>query len=64
MRIQFAPKKCQGHAQCVANGPDVYPLDEEGYCSLPEVTEVPVGMEKQAEQGAAACPEQALSAIK
>ncbi|BBZ15447.1 ferredoxin [Mycobacterium branderi] len=61
MRITFDEKKCQGHAQCAANGPDFYPLDETGHCSLAEVTEVPAGLEAQAERGAAACPEFALS---
>lgn len=61
MRITFDEKKCQGHAQCAANGPDVYPLDEAGHCALSQVTEVPAGLETQAEQGAAACPELALS---
>jgi ferredoxin len=64
MQITFDESKCQGHAQCAAHGSDFYHLDEVGHCSLSKVTDVPTGLEDQAEQGAAACPELALSVVK
>jgi ferredoxin len=41
-------------------GPDVYHLDDLGYCKI-EVAEVAPGLEQQARDGAAACPERAIS---
>jgi ferredoxin len=64
MRVEFDTERCQGHAQCAANGPDVYILDDEGYCAIPSVLDVPGGLEGQASTGAAACPEQALTVIE
>jgi ferredoxin len=40
--------------------PELYQLDETGYSSL-GVLEVPSGMEAAAREGAAACPERAIS---
>jgi len=53
---------CAGHAQCAALGPDVYELDDGGYCAIRE-TEVPAGLEGQAKDGAAACPEGAITIV-
>ncbi|WP_040700220.1 ferredoxin [Nocardia vinacea] len=62
MKINFDQAKCSGHAQCFVNGPGIYVLDDNtGYCALPTVTEVPVGLEEQAANGANACPEGALT---
>ena len=61
MEIRFDHTRCQGHAQCAAQGPDVYPLDEVGHCALPAVTTVAPEVEEQARAGALACPEQTLS---
>lgn len=61
MKIHFDSSKCNGHAQCFAQGPDIYTLDENtGYCSLPAETEVPDGLKSQAVNGANACPEGAI----
>lgn len=40
--------------------PELYQLDETGYSAL-GVLEVPAGMETAAREGAAACPERAIS---
>ena len=64
MEIRFDRPTCQGNAQCALAGPDVYPLDDDGYCALEPVTEVPAGLEAQAESGADACPVQALSIVE
>lgn len=60
MKIQFDPDRCVGHAQCFTFGPEVYDLDEGGYCLLKHF-EVPVELEDEAVAGAQACPEQAIT---
>lgn len=62
MRIQFNRKRCCGNARCHDKGPDVYALDEMGYCVL-RSNKVPPGLEEQARIGAAYCPEGALVII-
>ena len=63
MKIVVDKDKCSGHARCNASGPGIYELDELGYVALTEL-EVPVGMEGQARDGAAACPERAISLVE
>ncbi len=60
MRVQVDRGKCSGHARCAAAGPDVYELDDLGYVAIDDL-DVPPELEKQARDGAAACPERALS---
>jgi ferredoxin len=60
VKVRVDSDKCTGHARCNANGPDVYSLDDLGYCRI-EVAEVPEGLERQARDGAAACPERAIT---
>jgi ferredoxin len=62
VKIVVDKSKCSGHARCAAAGPDIYELDDMGYNALTEL-EVPEGMEKQAQDGAAACPERAISLL-
>lgn len=63
MRVKVDTAKCTGHAQCNASGPDVYDLDEMGY-SVPLDAEIPAELEQQARDGAAACPERAITIIE
>jgi ferredoxin len=51
---------CTGHARCNVLAPEVYPLDDNGYCAVTEL-EVPAGLEAQARTGAAGCPERAIT---
>ncbi|HLM06233.1 MAG TPA: ferredoxin [Blastococcus sp.] len=62
MKIVVDKARCSGHARCAAAGPDLYELDDLGYNALTEL-EVPAGMEKQAQDGAAACPERAITLV-
>lgn len=62
MKVVVDSSLCAGHAQCSALGPDVYQLDDSGYCAVGEA-EVPVGLEGQARDGAAACPEGAITIV-
>jgi ferredoxin len=60
MRVTVDLEKCTGHARCAYYGPHVYSLDEMGFCATVEA-EVPVEMEAEATQGAAGCPERAIT---
>lgn len=60
MRIRVDRAVCAGHALCAIKAPDVYTLDEEGYCTS-DGAPVPKGHEAEAELGAAACPERAIT---
>ncbi len=62
MRVKLDSSRCAGHAMCNAAGPDVYDLDDSGYCLLTTEVVAPQ-LEEQALAGAAACPEQALTII-
>ena len=63
MRIEFNRDRCSGHAQCAAAAPEVYPLDDGGYCIV-ENGEVASGLEELAQAGADNCPEQAITIIR
>jgi ferredoxin len=62
MKIQVDTNRCSGHAQCNAVAPDLYDLDDSGYCAIREA-EVPLGLEDQARAGAGACPERAITIL-
>ena len=60
MKIAVDTGRCTGHARCHAVAPEVYQLDDDGYNALTE-GEVPAGQEQHARDGAAACPERAIT---
>ena len=60
MRVAVDKEKCTGHARCAAFGPDIYELDDNGYCVI-DTLEVPAGLEDQARAGALNCPERAIT---
>lgn len=60
MRVAVDMDKCSGHGQCNAIAPEVYDLDDGGYCLIPD-PEVPAGHEEAARDGAQACPELAIT---
>ncbi|PZS38689.1 MAG: ferredoxin [Pseudonocardiales bacterium] len=60
MRVEVDPSVCEGHGQCNAVAPEIYDLDEGGYCLINN-SEVPRDLESQAEQGALACPMLAIT---
>jgi ferredoxin len=59
LKVTVDMDKCSGHARCNAVAPDVYPLDDNGYCAITTLF-VPDGLESQAKAGADACPERAI----
>jgi ferredoxin len=60
MRVIVDHERCSGHGRCFATAPEVYALDELGYCEG-DIIEVPAGFEAQAILGAESCPERALT---
>ena len=63
MKIRVDAGKCQGHGMCNAVAPEVFPLDDVGFCHV-EDEEVPVSKEAQARRGQQACPERAIELIE
>jgi ferredoxin len=59
--INVDNSKCSGHARCNATAPLVYPIDDDGYVALRGETKVGDALRAQAEAGAAACPERAIT---
>ncbi|MET0144731.1 MAG: ferredoxin [Ilumatobacteraceae bacterium] len=62
MKVIVDIEMCQGHGRCNALAPEVFPLDEVGYCAITEA-EVPVELESAAHIGAGACPERAITIV-
>ena len=63
MKIVVDCDKCQGHAMCASQAPEVYELDDTGYNSMGEFT-VAEGQEEAARLGASWCPEGAITVIE
>jgi ferredoxin len=63
VRVEVNPNICEGHGQCNAVAPEVYDLDDGGYCLIHH-PEVPADLESQAEEGALACPVQAITVTR
>jgi len=63
VRVEVNPDICEGHGQCNAVAPAIYDLEGGGYC-LVNSPEVPPDLESQAEQGALACPVQAITTTR
>jgi ferredoxin len=63
MIVTLDQSKCSGHARCNAVAPQVYILDDAGYCAIDTLT-VPPGLEQAARDGAANCPERALTIVE
>jgi ferredoxin len=63
VRVEVNPNICEGHGQCNAVVPEIYDLDDNGYCLIRN-PEVPPELEAQAEEGALACPVQAITVIR
>jgi ferredoxin len=59
MKIRINKAMCVGNARCAAVAPELFPLDDEGYIAVEEIT-VPPGQEDLARRGARACPERII----
>jgi ferredoxin len=63
MKIQVDRKICAGHALCAAKAPEVYTLDEDGFCNS-DGAPVRAELAEQARLGATYCPEGAITLIE
>ena len=63
MRVEVDLDICEGHGQCNAVAPKVFDLDDGGYCLIHH-PEVAPDLESQAEEGARACPVQAITVTR
>jgi ferredoxin len=61
-RIELISNGCVGHGQCNAVAPEVYGLDEDGYC-VPRHGDVPAQLMSSAADGAKSCPERAIVVV-
>jgi ferredoxin len=52
--------RCQGHGLCSIAAPEIYELDDDGYCVTGRV-ELPADQLTQARGGAMNCPEMAIT---
>ncbi len=52
--------KCSGHARCYEADPELFQIDDSGYALRPEF-DVRSEEEEKAREGAAACPERAIT---
>jgi len=60
MHLEIDRPKCQGHALCAVVDDDLFPLDDEGYSALPDISDVLSEKEELVRTGVASCPERAL----
>lgn len=63
MNIRIERAQCVGNARCHAIAEDLYPLDDEGYIATDGFV-VPDGRDKDARNGARACPERIIFVIE
>ena len=61
MRTTIDSAKCTGHGMCYSLAPDVFEDDDEGYGHVIKDGEVPPAHVEEARNGAANCPEGAIS---
>ena len=62
VRVEVNPSLCEAHGHCHEVTPEIYDLDDDGYCVIRN-PEVPPDLESRAEEGALACPVQAITVI-
>jgi ferredoxin len=62
MKIEVNTALCSGHARCAATAPEVYELDDDGFCAITTLDVAPE-LEAAAVRGADACPERAITVI-
>ena len=61
MRVTLNTERCSGHARCYAIAPEVYEIDDNGFClPLPD-RDISEELEQAARDGVDACPENALA---
>lgn len=62
MKIEVNVGLCSGHARCNAAAPEIYELDDGGFCAVTTL-DVAAQDEAAALRGAQACPERAITIV-
>ena len=60
MKVRVDDERCVGHGRCYELAEEVFSEDERGRCVVRRL-DVPAALEALARQGAANCPERAIS---
>jgi ferredoxin len=60
LKIRVDQEKCQGHARCKSQAPELFDLDEYGNAHQRGDGAVPVGLEENAWLARSNCPELAI----
>jgi ferredoxin len=63
VKVHVKQIECAGHGQCALLAPEVYELDDDGFCATGDVDVTPE-LEDPAALGAASCPAQAIELIE
>jgi ferredoxin len=58
--VAVDPDVCTGHGRCNATAPEIYDLDDDGYCVIRRI-EVVGALAAIAREGADNCPERAIT---
>jgi ferredoxin len=65
VKIRVDRPRCEAHGQCNLVSDELFPLDDQGYSSIPDVgQDVPADDEDMAEEGVYNCPARALALEK
>jgi ferredoxin len=62
VRLVVRTDMCVGHGRCHAEAPELFDLDEMGYCQQRELEVLPE-LEAAARRGADSCPERAIELV-
>ena len=61
MRTRVDDERCQGHALCQIQAPEVFLLDDDDGHAYVEESEVPKALEEKVRRAALGCPERAIT---
>lgn len=64
MRVELNRERCSGHARCFAVAPEVFDIDEDGFCLPLPNGPLSSDLEAAARNGVDACPENALRLLE
>lgn len=63
MKIRVDRSRCHGHALCAQFAPEIYEVDDDGYC-ISDGAIVPEDLVNQARKGVEVCPERCISLVE
>jgi ferredoxin len=64
LRAELNRERCSGHARCFAVAPEVFDIDDDGFCLPPPDEPLSAELEVTARNGVDACPENALRLVE